>query len=109
MKDSSTFQESASSNFIVFHDKSKGDAHDAFQRWRKGNAGGFFLNRKSTSTFRLHLASCPHFDPSFEDFDGVVSLTSKQKICSADKQVLKEWASKREAKVVDCDCYQKER
>ncbi len=108
MENSSAFQQLPTPDVTVFHDKLKGDAHDVFQRWRKQNPGGFFLNQTTESKFRFHLSKCYHLDPSFEEFDGVVSVTSKPKICSADKQALKEWASKREAEVVDCDCCQKE-
>jgi hypothetical protein len=41
-----------------FYDETNGDDHERFQRWRRDNDEGFFINVKSSNKIMLHRVPC---------------------------------------------------
>lgn len=80
-----------------FSDESQADAHTLLQEWRLENPDGFFLAQKGKKTYLLHHVGCHHIGSPF--WDGTVdesqesphSLTTNEKICSADINELYAW------------------
>ncbi len=77
---------------VEFYDKINGDDHEKFQRWRRENDEGFFINIKSSNNLMLHRVHCLH--PGSTDWKKGEwgSLTKNRKICSTDKKDLSNWA-----------------
>jgi len=76
-----------------FSDVTQKDAHRQFQRWRRAHPTGYFINRKSGTTYLLHTALCPHPGGTEWGVDTGASLTRKRKICSNSIAELYTWAS----------------
>jgi hypothetical protein len=77
-----------------FHDKINGDDHENFQRWRRTNETGFFINIKSSNDVMLHRVICRH--PRSTDWEKGEwgTLTKNRKVCSTDKNTLLNWVKK---------------
>lgn len=78
--------------------------HDSFQQWRSDNQDGIFLNVKSRNRADLHGARCQHLGsgpPYFSSDDGLGSLTSNEKVCGPERELLS-WASQKDIEVRRC-------
>jgi hypothetical protein len=70
---------------VQFKDTQHTFYHEDFQKWRRQNDNGFFVNVKSGTNILLHRTICPHLgDSEWERETGWGSLTRSRKICSAD-------------------------
>ena len=80
----------------VFHDKSNDNAHIDFQKWRQQHPDGYFLNNKGPSSTLMHRVHCWHLrEPGDLDrTEDSSSLTRLKKICSTDRDALRQWATK---------------
>jgi hypothetical protein len=70
---------------IEFHDSQNECEHSNFQRWRRENENGFFVNVKSENNLMLHKADCKHLGDAIwekDDSEAFGSLTKTRKICS---------------------------
>src|SRR5580704_19087277 len=79
--------------------------HDAFQRWRNGNARGVFLTVKSPKKANLHGSNCPHLPLDWYYTAGGASATTKRKVCGGSQSELLDWARAEGMTVGKCgDC-----
>jgi hypothetical protein len=83
-----------------FH-KSQAGAGVQFERWLlEHQENGYFLNLQSKSAAMLHRASCGHLEGNLTGDQFVV----KEKVCSTDKALLKQWARASGRAVRECEC-----
>ena len=77
-----------------FYDREDDNAHIEFQRWRQRNPEGYFLNYKGPSNTLMHRVHCWHLrDPADLDrTEDASSLTRLKKVCSTDRDTLRQWA-----------------
>lgn len=77
---------------IHFFDNDDINSHDNFQKWRRDNRDGYFINCKPNDNWMLHHVSCWHLGDTLWTRDEGGSLTKQKKICSNNKEELVEWA-----------------
>lgn len=88
-----------------FSNDTQQDAHRQFQQWRRAHPTGFFINRKSRTTYLLHTALCRHPGDTEWGADIGASLTRNRKICSTSITDLEAWALSRGLSLRHCqDC-----
>jgi len=77
-----------------FYDGDDDNAHIEFQKWRQQHQDGYFLNYKGPSNTLMHRVLCWHLrDPADLDrSEDPSSLTRLKKVCSADRDTLRQWA-----------------
>lgn len=83
---------------LEFQDENGKFAHDEFQKWRRKNANGFFVNVKSKNNLMLHRVSCSHPGDSEwtrEENKTWGSLTKNRKACAEDVLRLQSWAKEK--------------
>jgi len=84
----------------IFSDDESQDAHEEFQRWRRENEAGFFINCRTKNDLMLHRVLCPHHgDTTWARSDGA-SLTKRPKVCSINRQELVNWARAQSKKLL---------
>lgn len=79
----------------TFLDSETTSDHDRFQAWRTEHQDAAVLMLEPGSRARLHGVRCLHFGsgpPYFASGDGFGSLTSKQKLCGQESELI-EWAA----------------
>jgi hypothetical protein len=85
---------------VEFQDANGESAHSDFQKWRRGNEGGFFINVKAKNDLMLHRVSCSHpggTEWEREEHEKWGSLTQNRKVCSNDVQKLQNWAKEKDS------------
>ncbi len=88
-----------------FHDQLGDDQHDKFQKWRAENSRGFVINRKTVTAGMVHRADCRHMGDFTWEADESLGLTVTEKICSADRDELSQWANNESVNLTICnDC-----
>jgi hypothetical protein len=53
-----------------FSNKSRLDAHSAFQDWRRKNPNAYYLTMKTRTKYVLRSALCHHLDDDVSESDG---------------------------------------
>ncbi len=93
------------SDLKQFWDRRHGpEAHALFQAWRTDHQDGTFLTFETRSRATLHGARCQHLGsgpPYFQLTDGFGSLTTKQKVCGPEQQLIT-WAAANTFTVTAC-------
>ena len=88
-----------------FKDEAGKFDHRQFQRWRRDNLAGFFINREKGSIWLLHKSLCAHAGDTDWDIGTGHSLTRKKKICASTIRELEGWASSNGLSLRSCpDC-----
>ena len=78
---------------VEFHDRDGRVVHNDFKDWCIANEGGFFFAFKSKAKANLRVSGgCHHNGGGLWRYDGVTSITSARKVCSANSQDLLMWA-----------------
>jgi hypothetical protein len=88
-----------------FPDKNGPDEHERFQRWRRENPSGFFINYKSPNNLMIHSVPCSHSGDTEWEVGEWGTLTKKRKICSTSEEKLQQWAAEHNLALKKCrDC-----
>ena len=91
----------------IFHDRIHGNAGTLFQKWRQANPSGFYINKSTPSSGKIHTSHCRHLtDPALIGKALPIAVTKKPKICARTIPELQRWAKKRGIAVPICaDCH----